>query len=360
MATLVVTTACALVLGGCGATNETAATGGGSGLSGTLAGAGSSAQGAAEQAWITGFTSVNPKVRVTYDPVGSSGGRTQFADGAVAFAGTDVALKGEQLTKAEQRCGGGRDAVIEVPLYISPIAVAYRLDGVAELKLKPATLAGIFAQKITDWSDPAIAADNPGATLPNLSITVVHRADESGTTENFTEYLAAAAPQVWTFEPDGAWPVSGGAAAPGTSGVVRAIGAGEGAIGYADAGQVGGLAIAEIGVGNEFVGPSAEAASKIVEKSPRIDGAGKYTFAYDLERDTTESGTYPIVLVSYLLACNAYPDAAQGDLVEAYLSYIASREGQQAAARDAGSAPISDVLRATFTPAIDAIGGSFI
>jgi phosphate transport system substrate-binding protein len=350
-------TTSALVLAGCGAANETAPSGGGSQLSGTIAGAGASSQGAAMQAWIAGFNAANPQATVTYDPVGSGGGRTQFADGAVAFAGSDAALKDDQLTKAQQRCGGGPDSVVEVPLYISPIAVAYKLDGVSELNLKPATLAGIFAQKIKTWNDPAIAADNPGASLPATAITVVNRSDESGTTENFTEYLAAVAPDVWTFEPDGVWPVPGGAAAQGTSGVVGAIQAGNGTIGYADASQVSGLSTAKVGVGSEFVGPSPEAAAKIVSESPRAEGGGKYTFVYELERDTTASGTYPIVLVSYILACNTYQDTAQGDLTKAFISYVASPEGQQAGAQNAGSAPISEELRTEFTPAIDAIGG---
>lgn len=357
VAVAAVATASALVLAGCAAANETAPSGGGSGASGTIAGAGASSQGAAMQAWIAGFTGANPDATVTYDPVGSGGGRTQFADGAVAFAGSDAALKGDQLAKAQERCGGGPDAVVELPLYISPIAIAYNLDGVPTLNLKPATLAGIFAQKIKNWNDPAIAADNPGVTLPDLAITVVNRSDESGTTENFTEYLHAVAPEVWTFEPDGVWPVAGGAAAQGTSGVVGAISAGNGTIGYADASQVGKLGKAEVGVGSEFVGPSAEAAAKIVSESPQVAGGGKYTFVYELARDTTATGTYPIVLVSYILACNSYQDAAQGDLTRAFVSYIASPEGQQSGAQNAGSAPISDELRAEFQPALDAIGG---
>lgn len=351
-----IATTSALLLAGCGAANETPSAGG-SKVTGTIAGAGATSQGAAMQAWIAGFNGANPDAVITYDPVGSGGGRTQFADGATAFAGSDAALKAEQLTKAQARCGGGADSVIEVPLYISPIAVAYKLDGVADLKLKPATLAGIFAQKIKNWSDPTIAADNAGVTLPNLAITVVNRSDESGTTENFTEYLSATAKDVWTFEPDGVWPVPGGAAAQGTSGVVGAIGAGNGTIGYADASQVGQLPTVGVGVGSEFVKPTAEAAAAVVAASPRKEGGGKYTFVYELARDTTASGTYPIVLVSYTLACNSYQDAAQGSLAKAFVSYIASPEGQSAGATNAGSAPISDALRSQFQPAIDAIGG---
>src|SRR5215218_9530226 len=178
----------ALALSACGAANESNASGndGGTGLSGDLNGAGSSAQQAAMQAWQAGFTSVESGVTVNYDPVGSGGGREQFLAGGVDFAGSDSALDDDELAQAEERCGDA--GVFEMPNYISPIAVVYNLEGVDELNLAPETVAGIFAQGITSWDDPAIAADNPDADLPSTAITPVNRADDSGTTKNFTEY----------------------------------------------------------------------------------------------------------------------------------------------------------------------------
>ncbi len=342
----------ALLASACGAADETSNPAGGN-LSGTIAGAGASSQAAAMQAWIAGFTTVAPNVTATYDPVGSGGGREQFIAGGTVFAGTDAYLKDEELAKAKQRCGGD---IVEVPLYISPIAIVYKLEGVENLNLRPATIAGIFAQKITNWNDPAIVADNPGATLPDLRITSVHRSDKSGTTENFAEYLKAVAPGVWTFKVSGDWPVPGGAAAQGTSGLVGAVDAGNGTIGYADASQAGDLRIAGVGVGGDFVKPTAEAASTVLEASTRVEGRGDHSFAYDLARDTTQSGAYPIVLVSYNLACGTYQNPTDGNLVKALFTYIASKEGQEAAAKNAGSAPISDALRTKLQPAIDAIG----
>jgi phosphate transport system substrate-binding protein len=200
-----------LALSACGAANEQNASSGGSGggettggateLSGTLVGAGASSQQAAMQGWTAGYSGVQPGVTVNYDPVGSGGGREQFTSGGVDFAGSDAYLDDEELAQAEERCGGGE--VFELPDYISPIAVVYNLDGVDELNLSPQVIAGIFDREITTWNDPAIAADNPGVTLPDLPITPVNRSDESGTTENFTEYLAAAAGEAWPHEPDG-------------------------------------------------------------------------------------------------------------------------------------------------------------
>jgi phosphate transport system substrate-binding protein len=352
--------AAALALGvtACGAANETddgapAA----KALSGALTGAGASSQEAAQQAWIAGFQAANPGVTIAYDPVGSGGGREQFIAGGTQFGGTDSHFKDDELTQAQERCGGVDD-LIEIPVYISPIAIVYNLAGVENLRLSPETLAKIFRQQIKTWDDPAIKADNADAQLPGDRITVVNRSDESGTTQNFQEYLAAVAPGVWTFEPGQEWPVKGGEAAQGTSGVVDAVKAGKGAIGYADASQAGGLGKASVKVGEAFVAPTPEAAAKVVEISRETDDPGAQVFTYELDRTTTEPGAYPILLVSYAMACTKYDDPAQGALVQGYLNYVISADGQQAAAQNAGSAPLSDAVRSKIQAAVDAIATS--
>jgi phosphate transport system substrate-binding protein len=325
-------------------------------LSGTLVGSGSSAQQAAMQGWTAGFTGVQPEVVVAYDPVGSGGGREQFLAGGTDFAGSDAALDEAELAQAEERCNGS--GVFELPNYISPIAVVYNLDGVDELNLSPETLAGIFGQQITTWDDPAITADNPDAELPDLPISPVNRSDESGTTENFVDYLAEAGGTSWPHEPSGDWPVAGGEAAQGNSGVVAAVRAGQGTIGYADLSQAGDLGVANIGVGGEFVGPSAEAAATVVQNSPRLEGRGEQDNVIEINRDTTGSGEYPIVLVSYHIGCVEYEDAHVTELLRAFMTYVVSEEGQRAAAQVAGSAPISDATREQAMKAIDAITAS--
>ncbi|MCZ2836476.1 phosphate ABC transporter substrate-binding protein PstS [Modestobacter sp. VKM Ac-2985] len=325
-------------------------------LSGTLVGAGSSAQQAAMQGWTAGFNAVQPDVAVSYDPIGSGGGREQFLAGGTDFAGSDAALDEEELTQAAERCGPS--GVFELPNYISPIAVVYNLDGVEELDLSPTTLAGIFDRQVTRWDDPAVVADNPGAELPDLPITPVNRSDESGTTENFTDYLAVAGGEAWPHEPDGDWPVAGGEAAQGNSGVVAAVRSGQGAIGYADLSQAGDLGVARIGVGEEFVAPSAQAAAAVVENSPRVEGRGEHDFVIEVNRDTTGSGEYPIVLVSYHIGCMDYADPEVAELLRAFMTYVVSDEGQEAAAQVAGSAPISDGLRQEALTAIDAVTAS--
>ena len=167
---LTVALAGSLSLAACGASNEgggDSASGGSSAaqLSGDLIGAGSSAQQAAMQAWQAGFNSQQPGVTFSYDPVGSGGGREQFLAGGTDFAGSDSALNDDELTKAEEPLRLGWRAS-SCRTTSRPIAVVYNLDGVDELNLSPATLAGIFNGSITTWNDPAIAADNPDATLP--------------------------------------------------------------------------------------------------------------------------------------------------------------------------------------------------
>lgn len=342
----------------CGSDDSTSSDGtsGTSGsLSGEIAGAGSSAQEAAQEAWIAGIQNDNADVSIAYDPVGSGGGREQFIAGGTEYGGTDSAFEGSELKGAEQRCSDQGGELIQVPVYVSAIAVVYNLPEVTDLQLSPETIAGIFDQKITNWNDPAIAADNPDASLPDKPITPVNRSDDSGTTANFTDYLADTAGNAWPYPADDTWPVKGGEAANGTSGVIDAVTNGDGAIGYADESQAGDLGVATIKVGDTYVAPSSEGATAALDES-KESTEGKYVFSYDINRTTTSSDSYPLVLLSYEMACTGYDDAATGEIVKALLSYIVSADGQDAAASNAGSAPISDQIRERIQPAVDAIG----
>lgn len=327
-----------------------------SGLSGTLVGAGASSQQSAQEAWVAAFQIANPGVTVEYDPVGSGGGRDTFTAGGSQFAGSDRAFKLDEIEADDFGSCAAGSGIIEIPAYISPIAVIFNLDGIDSLNLDAAALAGIFTGEITRWNDPAIASQNDGVALPDLQITAVHRGDDSGTTANFTDYLSVVAPEVWTVGSIESWPAEfGGEAANQTSGMVDAVTNGTGTIGYADASRAGELGTVAVKVGEEYVPYSPEAAAAIVDASPLEDGRGEFDLAVALERDSTASGVYPIVLISYLIACTEYAEGAPVDLLKAYLSYVVSAEGQQAAFSAAGSAPISDSLREKAVAAIDAI-----
>ena len=346
-----------LALTSCAA-NEAAAPaeeGAASSLTGTLVGGGASSQGSAQEAWIAGFQTANADVTVNYDPAGSGAGRDTFQQGASAFAGSDRAFKVDEITAGPFEACATPD-IVEVPAYISPIAIIFNLEGVDSLDLDADTVAKIFAGQITKWNDPAITALNPDATLPDAAISPVHRSDKSGTTGNFTEYLAAAAPSSWAAGSVEEWPTElGGEAAQGTSGVVEAVTNGVGMIGYADASRAEGLGTVAIKVGEKFVSYSPEAAAAIVDASELEPDRTEHDIAIKLDRTSTEDGVYPIVLVSYLIGCEQYADAANAELVKAYFSYIVSEEGQKVAAEAAGSAPISADLRAKIEPAIASI-----
>ncbi|MDP3208230.1 MAG: substrate-binding domain-containing protein, partial [Rhodoglobus sp.] len=128
-------------------------------LSGTLVGAGASSQGSAQEAWIAAFQTANVNVNITYDPTGSGAGRETFIGGGSDFAGTDSALKQEEIDGGFAACVPDT-GYIQVPAYISPIAVIFNVEGVDTLNLDALTIAKIFKGDITSWDDPAIAALN--------------------------------------------------------------------------------------------------------------------------------------------------------------------------------------------------------
>lgn len=339
----------ALTLSAC-ATNEggsgtaTGAASGGPSLSGMLQGTGASSMKAAQEVWRAGFQTAHPDTTINYSPDGSGAGRTAFTDGAAAFAGSDRALKDEEMAGAFAGCADGTKP-INLPVYISPIAIIFNVAGVQDLDLSADVVAKIFRGEITRWNDPAIAELNAGANLPDSAITPVHRSDNSGTTENFTATLSQVAPGVWTDKASGDWPAGlGGESAAQTTGVVAAVQNGTGTIGYADeSGVPEGMTMARYSKDGkaDLVGPTADAAAQIVGASKKVEGREANDWALELDR--TASG-YPFVLVSYAVACQEYKDVATGELVNAYLSYVASDAGQQAAVPQAGNAPLAGSL----------------
>jgi phosphate transport system substrate-binding protein len=360
-AAIAVLAAGALALTSCGSDNATntapASDQASSGpkVTGTLTGIGASSTGAAMDAWKAGFAAANQGATVQYSPDGSGAGRKALVDGSAQFAGSDAYLKDDELEASKAVCGP--DGAINIPVYISPIAVAFNLPGVTELKLDAPTVAKIFRGEISTWNDPAIAALNEGVSLPDLKVTPVNRSDDSGTTSNFTDYLASAAPEVWTDKSAGIWPANlQGENAKGTSGVVKTVTDTPGAVTYADDSAVGGkLGTASIKVGEEFVKISADAAAKAVEAGKPVEGRSANDVAIKLDRKTTESGAYPVVLVSYHVVCSAYDSQETVDLVKAFENYVVSEEGQQAAADSAKSAPLSSALAEKATAAIESV-----
>lgn len=355
----------ALALTACGGSNTPAASSSAAGgssaagssatstLTGTLTGGGASSQEAAMTAWADGFTAANPGVKVQYNPVGSGAGRKGFLAGQYQFAGSDSAMKEDEQTEAQKICGP--DGAVQVPAYVSPIAVAFNLPGVERVNMDADTIASVFTKKITKWNDPKIAEQNEGVELPDTAITVVHRSDESGTTKNFQDYLSAAAPKVWTYGVEEKWPSDIQAEnAQGTSGVVGLATKTEGSIVYADASQIGKLGTVAVKVGDKYEAYTPEAAAKTVETSKKVS-TNEHDLAIKLDRTSTTAGTYPIVLVSYHIFCATYKDQETVDLIKAFGKYAVSAEGQKVASESAGNAPLTDATIEEANKAIDFI-----
>lgn len=352
MLSVVLALCVAALLSSC-ALNELPSQSTGTGVAqGTLNGTGASSMSVAQANWIAAFQTENPRATVIYAPEGSGAGRDSFMGGGTHFAGSDRAFHlGENVAGAFAGCAEG-SAALDLPVYVSPIAVVFNVDGLDTLSLTPEVLAAIFLGEISTWSDASIAELNPDVELPDLQVTAVHRSDNSGTTENFSAYLHGAAGSVWKAEPSGSWPLQGGEAAKGTSGVISAVQDGVGTIGYVDASQSGGTATATIGREGAFEAPTPEAAGRAVDAAPVQPGRAEHDIALELAADAPG---YPIVLISYALVCEEYPDPDTSQLVRDYLGWTVSAEGQQAAADGAGAAPLPARLREKVLAAIDSI-----
>ncbi|GLZ14671.1 phosphate-binding protein PstS [Actinomadura sp. NBRC 104425] len=325
----------ALALSACGSDDNTTATASNAPTgnidcaTGMVNAAGSSAQKNAMDEWVKQYTAKCSGTQLNYNPNGSGAGIKAFTDGQVAFAGSDSALKPEEVTAAKQRCQGSN--AVNLPMVVGPIAVVYNLEGVDGLQLSPETVAGIFTGKIKKWNDQAIAKENSGAKLPDTDIKPVYRSDESGTTENFTKYLKATAPDVWTAEPAKKWPSigagQGAAKSDGVSGQVKST---AGTISYVEMSYADNLKLQTAKIKNgagEYVELSADSASKALAGAKQV-GTGN-DVALELDYATKTAGAYPIVLVTYEIACEKGLPAEQAKFVKSFLSYTSSADGQK-------------------------------
>jgi phosphate transport system substrate-binding protein len=314
----------------------------------TLNGSGSSFQDAFNQEAKTEFASVAPTVTVNYAKSGSSAGKQDLANQTVQFAGTDSTIKPEDLPTYK---GGD---VLYFPTVGAPITVSYNLPSVDTLKLSPDTIAKIFQAQITTWDDPAIAADNPDATLPSTAITVVHRSDGSGTTSNFTKFLTKAAPSTWTLGTSDTvqWPTSTQGAEK-NSGVAQAVTATEGAIGYVDLADAvnANLQTAEVkNADGSFVGPTLDAASAALAGAAVNDD-----LTYD-PINAPGADAYPITSPTWIILYKDQADAAIGNALKGWLTFILT-EGQ-GFANSVGYAPLpSELAQKALTQVDDIVVG---
>lgn len=307
---------------------------------GQILASGSSAQQNAIEAWVRDYQQACSGATINYKASSSGEGIIDFNQGTDAFAGSDSPLKPEEVTASKKVCATGQG--INIPMVGGPIAIGYNLSGVDNLVLDAPTLAKIFNSKITTWDDAAIKKLNPGATLPSTKIQSVHRQDDSGTTDNLTKYFNGAAKADWPYEHAKAWAGKGGQAAAKSAGVAGLVKQTEGSIGYfelsyATASDIKTVKIAT-GASQPVEATPANASAGIAQA--QITGTGT-----DLKLDLSKAyvakadNAYPIVLVTYEIACDKGNKAGTLPLTKSFLNYIASETGQSKLA-DAGYAPL--------------------
>ena len=286
-------------------------------LSGELKASGASFPNAFYQKALDEFAKLAPNLTITYESTGSGTGKQQFGSGLTDFAGTDSLVK-----KGD---GPEPGTFYYIPTVAAPITVSYNLSGVNTLRLSPDTLAKIFQRDITNWSDPAIAADNPGVTLPNKPIAVVHRSDGSGTTNNFTKYLVAAAPSWRLGSGDSvAWPADTQGGDKNT-GVAQLIKQSDGSIGYVDFADATASGLSFAAIKNKegnYVAASLEGATAA------LAGAEvKEDLTFD-PLNAAGANTYPITAPTYILVRTSYSDANTAKNVKAFLRWLLT-DGQE-------------------------------
>ncbi len=284
----------------------------GSAMAQQLSGAGASFPAPLYQRWAAEYNKVNPSVQVNYQSVGSGAGVKQFTQGTVDFAASDAAMSDEEIAKVKA-------GVVMIPATAGSIVIAYNLPGVTDLKLSRDAYAGIFLGKVTNWSDPIIAKDNPGVNLPNLPINVAYRSDGSGTTFVFTKHLSAISKDFAdTVGSDKSvqWPV--GVGGKGNDGVTALIKQSPGAVGYVEYGYAvnNGLATALLqNKAGNFIKATDESGAATLASVQLPENLRIWP------EDPAGAQDYPIATFTWLLLYKQNPDAAKLKALKEFVTY---------------------------------------
>jgi phosphate ABC transporter phosphate-binding protein len=361
--------ASALVISACGSNNNASSSNPGtSGTSGssasqvscggkkTLKASGSTAQANAMTRFVNAFEQACSGQTLNYTANGSGAGVSEFTGNQTDFGGSDSPLnqaKGE-YDAAQKRCGS---PAWNLPTVFGPIAITYNVQGVSALNLDGPSAAKIFNGTIKTWDDPALKAINPNTNLPSTPIHVVFRSDQSGTTDNFQQYLDVASDGAWGKGAGKTFNGGVGEGAKGNDGTSAAIKGTDGSITYNEwsFAQAQKLNMANVitSGGPDPVSITPDTVGKTIA-SATVKGQGN-----DLVLDTssfykpTQAGAYPIVLATYEIVCSKYPDSATGTAVKAFLQ-AAIGPGQNGLA-DNGYIPIPDGFKPKLSTAVNAI-----
>jgi phosphate transport system substrate-binding protein len=288
--------------------------------------------------WIQDFHQTHPNVQINYSSIGSGGGIQQVKAGTVDFGASDAPLSDSDMAEMVP--------VIQIPESAGPVCVTYNLPGLAKpLQVSAEALAEIFLGKITSWEDPLLKADNPGEPLPNSKITVVHRAESSGTTAAFTTYLAAVSPQ-WSQQVSKgtavSWPTGlGGKGSEGVTGLVKQT---PGSISYVELTYASQNKLPVAAIKNQ--------AGKYVLPSPAGTTAAIDAFKDQLAKDprtpianppASAPDAYPISTLTFLIIPKDGKDAQKRTALKQFIQYVVT-DGQQVAGA-LSYAPLPDAVK---------------
>jgi phosphate transport system substrate-binding protein len=270
--------------------------------------------------WFDEYHKKNPNIQINYQSIGSGGGIKQVTEGTVDFGATDGPMNDEQLKAFQEKHGSG---ILHFPTVLGAVVPTYNIPGVeASLNFTPEALAGIFLGKITKWNDPAITDANKGIKLPANEIVVVHRAESSGTTYVWTDYLSKVSDEWKTKVGKGAavnWPV--GLGAKGNEAVTGTVKNTPNSVGYVE------LIYAEA---NKIpYGNVKNAAGVFVKASLAAVSAAAAGAAKEMPEDFRVSITnapgksaYPISSFTWLLIPEKFSDAAKRDAIKGFVKWM--------------------------------------
>jgi phosphate transport system substrate-binding protein len=265
--------------------------------------------------WFSEYHKIHPDIEINYQSIGSGGGIRQVLAQTVDFGASDGPMSDEQLSQAKTK-------ILHIPTVLGAVVPAYNVPGVTgDLRFSPQVIADICMGKITSWSDPAIAKDNPGAKLPNQNIVVVHRSDGSGTNYIFTDYLSKVSSD-WGGGPGKGtsvkWPV--GLGAKGNEGVAGMIRQMEGSFGYVELiyavqNHIP-YGVIKNAAGN-WVKASLEGATAAAASVPKMPEDFRVSITNAPGKDA-----YPISSFTWLLIPVQSKDAGRGKIISDFLTWM--------------------------------------
>jgi phosphate transport system substrate-binding protein len=269
--------------------------------------------------WFDEYSKVDPSVRFNYQSIGSGGGQKQILEGTIDFGASDGPMSDQTLAKAPGK-------ILHVPTVAGADVVTYNLPGAPQLRLDGPSIADIFLGRIGKWNDPRLTELNPGVSLPDADILVVHRADGSGTTFIFVDYLSSVSPEWGKKVGRGTavkWPA--GLGAKGNEGVTSQVKQTPGAIGYVELVYAlqNQLPYARVkNTAGNFIVPSVASVTAALAAATIPDD-----FRFSMV-NSPGNEAYPIAGATWLLVYQQQRDAAKGRKIVEFLKW-AMQEGEE-------------------------------